>query len=515
MTTYATFEISDGDVTIDLLRGNIHLSDLKPAIPQLKAGGIWQDSALATGRRMVDRRFGNVSDSLSLIISSPDQDDTIRQIGDLLHLLEKARDFSASSWQTDPVWIKRQAGCETNPTYALLFDYKIPQLSNPYAAPFAAATQLATMSNFTLSMEHSIWLSCRPGVGECVQASGVQTNWAYAGWTAAGAGMGGIPLPGIVTDGAGCANTTMIWGDNLGDVHFSTDGVVWNGAAAAPGSAVRTIIEASDGYLYAATDGGVYRSNDCGDNWVLRGGPACSSAGIKNLIEATDGYLYVLDSNGYIQRSNDWGLNWTLIFNSDTGQAIFQASDGYIYIATNSGAIWRSQNGTTWTKITHFSGYNNAHMFFEFGGYIYASFYIGAPGSGGGLVRSPDGINWGLSSSGFDNAPYDYAYLNGVHYITDAGVGPATDSQVWRSTDLISWQIDVTIASNGMSGIVVLGNTLYVATNVGGGEIYKSGNTVDVGRTATCTDEVYLANKQNTAQLTRVFVYDAAQEKCH
>ena len=60
----AILRITDGTTIIDLLSPTtgFHLAGWEPAIAQYKGGGMFSNSPLADGRRLVDRHFDNVID---------------------------------------------------------------------------------------------------------------------------------------------------------------------------------------------------------------------------------------------------------------------------------------------------------------------------------------------------------------------------------------------------------------------------------------------------------------------
>ncbi|HXV42960.1 MAG TPA: hypothetical protein VEC96_07845, partial [Anaerolineae bacterium] len=145
---------------------------------QPKGGGVFQDSPIAAGRRLVFDVDGTAIESLDLAVNSHNQNNLITQAQDLLRLLLKARAYGSVSWQDDPVWIKAKATCETNARYAQIISFSIPQLDNPYAQPFFSAAQIAAMDDITLSIERDHWLSEQPEAQVDVTASNSQA-WNY------------------------------------------------------------------------------------------------------------------------------------------------------------------------------------------------------------------------------------------------------------------------------------------------------------------------------------------------
>jgi len=144
--------------------------DWRPAITQPKGGGTWKDSALADGRRPADFKMENVVEQMTLTVTSLDQDQLIRDTQELRRLLNKARTYSATDWQTEPVWIEAQGNGETNMRYAIVWDWRTPNDGNPYEEPFWQRLARAGMDDFTLTLEREpYWRADEPGNGTCAE----------------------------------------------------------------------------------------------------------------------------------------------------------------------------------------------------------------------------------------------------------------------------------------------------------------------------------------------------------
>jgi hypothetical protein len=165
--------ITDGTTTINLLNitDGYRVDGWRQAIAQYKGGGTWQNSALADGRRLVDKHWGNIQNVYPLVIKDELQDATIRAFRDLIMLLEKASDYWVYAWQDDPVWIERRAAHETSTGYSIIGMGSIPQLNDLYATPFL---EDAVMEELTLQVEQGCWIGNQPGVGTAIE--GALTN---------------------------------------------------------------------------------------------------------------------------------------------------------------------------------------------------------------------------------------------------------------------------------------------------------------------------------------------------
>lgn len=171
--TSGILRITDGTTTISLIDAKFKLDDggWSPANPELENGGIWQDSSLSDGRRLVMAKFANVRDVFSSKLHGGCQDDLIQQMQELKRLGEKARSFWVAAYPSDPVWIEARGDRETNTRYALVYDISVPYDANPHEPPFSAGSMVA-MDDLEIQVEHGIWSSHKPGtVADCVKIS--------------------------------------------------------------------------------------------------------------------------------------------------------------------------------------------------------------------------------------------------------------------------------------------------------------------------------------------------------
>jgi len=180
MPNLAILELTDGTTTIDLLKAvdsgsdktGYIVSSWRPAVAYYKGDGTWVDSPLAYGRRLVDKQFATVIESIELKGHGTSADDLIREGQEIRRLLEKASDYWASDWQDEPVYLKARAFNETNTRYAILLAGRIPDDENPYGQPFLQPGCEAAADNLTLVIERQHWQEVAPGSDTCVKASG-------------------------------------------------------------------------------------------------------------------------------------------------------------------------------------------------------------------------------------------------------------------------------------------------------------------------------------------------------
>jgi hypothetical protein len=172
----ATLEITDGTDTVSLIQdgGNtFFLNEWMPRIVLPKAGGVYQQSALSDGRRLVDRKFDTVAESFDMKGHAESMDAMARELQVLRALLEKAVAYWTTDWQSTPVYFVCQAECETNARYALIMNYSTPDDENPFSQPWLAA-EGTVLDNWTLTIERDHWTENAPGTGTATAASAVE-----------------------------------------------------------------------------------------------------------------------------------------------------------------------------------------------------------------------------------------------------------------------------------------------------------------------------------------------------
>ena len=114
--------------------------------------------------------------------------------------------------------------------------------------------------------------------------------------------------------------------------------------------------------IFAATDSGMFRSDDSGDNWVRINNGITDSLKILSLAINSKGHIFISSVKGGIFsnvktnvfRSTDNGENWQNITNNmnDTDQVFNIAINSYDTVF--AGKYRSGNNGDTWKKITDF-----------------------------------------------------------------------------------------------------------------------------------------------------------------
>jgi hypothetical protein len=173
----AIFKLTNGTQSVDLLglAEGVSLDTWRQAVAQYKSGGTFQQSSLADGRRLVDKRFAEIRETLQIKIGAGvaiTQDVSIGILHELFALMECASNYWVSDWSNAPVWLESKASCETNTRYALVVTANFVDLDNIYGDPFYSN---AAFANLTMVIERGHWLDNEPGSATATEISAVET----------------------------------------------------------------------------------------------------------------------------------------------------------------------------------------------------------------------------------------------------------------------------------------------------------------------------------------------------
>jgi len=524
----AILEISDGTTTINLLpkeATGFHLVSWTPEVAALKGGGIYQESAMSAGQSLVYAQYENINDAFNFVVDGRGQDETIDKIERLIQLLLLGRNYRLADWQDTPVYIRGQASCETGIRYALIENFSIPDLNNPYAQPFASASQLASMADFSVIIEHGHWLASAPGTGESVTATNSQ-EWDYSeGWTVYDS-LGAVPdLPApsgayramaIGNDRILVAHSNLFAGS--GDSYISTDkGSTWAAVTDGGSVSIRDILKISNSnILLSDEDNGfrILRSTDQGSSFSV----LSTAVGGGPLVQFANGHLLTIYNGDDIYRSTDQGANWTKI--SDFGGAVTAAAlmispTTDTVIAYVVSAVWErlyrsTDRGETWSLVKNLGTsyfYDDAQpMIADSNGNFYTLSIVGD------LWRSADdGITWLQLYSNLDGLGYamfedSYGHIwailaNGTMYLYRSVDGGLTFT---KEETINENGFDPTSMTESGDGDYYIGGAQ--AASGDGGLVYRLASIQDFGWTTE--EKLYVTNRQNKAQLTHIFVDD-------
>jgi hypothetical protein len=214
------FKITDGTIEIDLLNDvyGLSLESWRQQIINFKNGGTYRDNPLADQRRLVDTKFTNAIETLTVKDKEVTADTLIEATQNLLRMLEKAVSYWTTDWQNTPVYLVARAACETNARYALIVNYRLPDLPSPYEQPFIQTGDDRLWDNYDIILEREHWTKNAPGTGSAIPISAVET---YDGRELGNVDDAGDRDP--LTSGVFISNKRNE--ANLSDVYISDGGV--------------------------------------------------------------------------------------------------------------------------------------------------------------------------------------------------------------------------------------------------------------------------------------------------
>lgn len=250
----------------------------------------------------------------------------------------------------------------------------------------------------------------------------------------------------------------------------------WMQTAGPEGATVRAFV-VNGTNVFAATDGGIFRSTNDGASWT----PASNGlAGQFISSLANNGTALFAGSYGASQlagagvfRSTDNGANWTPANTGLSSQNILSlgTNGSTVFAGVIAGGAFRStDNGATWVAASNGLGTQQVFAFAAIGNTVFAGTLTG------GVFRSTDnGANWTAVNTGLVFPSISTLAVNGTTLF--AGTNGAG---IFRSTDNgANW----TAVNNGLgiqavSALLVNGTTLYAGSLSGG--VYR---TTDNGAT--------------------------------
>lgn len=536
---WATLQFSDGTTSVSLLKGKLpgfHLKEWKPKIIQPKGGGVFQDSSLAAGRRLVNAVDASATETFTLLVNHYNPDLLAQEVQNLLRLLLKARAYWVSDFQDEPVYLKAVSQRETNPRYCVVNNWSMSEIDDPYNVPFGElARRIIAMDNLTLTIERGHWLGNAPGGSSCVQTS-TQTAWAYSYPVTQVSSTPTSYVTEFVQHGGSSAVYAMCGEDRI---MKSTDGgSTWSnnltGAPLGTTSAVVCGCTLTNNYILVGGIQGngtpLVRTTNDGTSWSDVSVAAMSE--IYSIVQASNGNVvatgYTTTGYGAAWLSTDNGGTWTLSLTGMGGGAISSArvaSNGTIIASGYAGFYWAStNNGSTWVfkgRIGNGALLDVKKIFVASDGYMYA--HSRDTGFRGHIYRSTDNGStwsaWYLSTTLMSHNIIEVG-SNGTFYaISSPGVG-ITSLYLLKSTDYgLSWQsLKLVLASAYASDYVRMGlfytsgSKLLIGTGYynSTGYIHTLSNptSTNIGRAATCNKEIYVSNRGNLANLTHIYIDD-------
>lgn len=96
-----------------------------PIIPALKGGGVWADSAVSSGRQLLSNEEANVVETMHLMVTGDTAVDLATHMLRMGRMIQDARDFWATHWQIEPVYLRWFAKGAPGPQYALIYNIEM------------------------------------------------------------------------------------------------------------------------------------------------------------------------------------------------------------------------------------------------------------------------------------------------------------------------------------------------------------------------------------------------------
>ncbi len=490
MSDTAIFKITDGTTTIDLLdpKHGIGVTEWRPQTPPIIP--TYQASPLSSGKALSSYKFDNATETIENNVSGIDQDDIIEQLQDARRLLIQGLNYHTVDWQDSLVYLIAKAKCETNTRYTLVQMAQMGEDDFPYGQPFASnAKQL--MSEMSWIIERGNWQGSVPGVGECVEINSTQ-DWQYEEFWQVN-----TTLPvGIVKSLLQTANG-YIYAGEFGQILRSTDnGASWGANTTLPVDFVASLLQTANGYIYAGELGQIWRSTDNGASWISNTTSMTNS--VTSLLQTANGYIYAGELNA-IWRSTDDGASWVSNHTVGFGSfglvpSLIQTDDDYIYAGAGFEILRSIDNGASWA-VNFTLPTSGPNLLQTTNGDIYA-------GNSTQILKSTDnGTSWSINTTLPSSATVALIQTaNGDIYVAD-------NAQILKSENNgESWGVDTTLPTV-MGSLLAAANSDIYAGELG--QILKAETVLaTMGRGDTCTNEVYIANKQNIGNLTHIKIDD-------
>ena len=240
----------------------------------------------------------------------------------------------------------------------------------------------------------------------------------------------------------------------------------------------------SSGNIFAGTEGkGIYQSTNNGESWNEKNNGLNNTFILSLLISSEANIFASVWENGLFRLTNG-GLEWEKIFDDSPGHSSFIESNGSFFLGIYGKGIFRStDNGDNWIQVNSgltsnniislaegptgtiyagiggfdgeiFQSTDNGENWFNMGHYFshvrwsmniavnsYGHIFVG---TGEGIYRSTDGINWGEINNDLPNPVVVQCMM--INSLQHVFIG--TYAGVYRSTNIgNNW----TIINNGLS----------------------------------------------------------------
>lgn len=122
-----TLNLLDGANTIGL-----QTDGWAPNFPALKGGGLWANSAVSDSQTPLSNAVDKVTETMTLIMGNTVLAQRNMVLKKLAQLIKSIRDFWATEWQIQPVYLKMQAAGAPGPQYCLIYNLELAERGDPF-----------------------------------------------------------------------------------------------------------------------------------------------------------------------------------------------------------------------------------------------------------------------------------------------------------------------------------------------------------------------------------------------
>lgn len=164
--------------SIDLLsETGCYTTNFDTVIQDFKSGGTWVDSPLSDNRYPVNVARQNLITTLKLTIAGTSADNVLATLRSVINVLDKSMAYWGNKWQTHFGYLEAKGDAETNTRYAIIVGYKLDAIPSVYTSAFEDGILIgnsratSALVDVTIAIEHSPWLSSKPGSGTATQVS--------------------------------------------------------------------------------------------------------------------------------------------------------------------------------------------------------------------------------------------------------------------------------------------------------------------------------------------------------
>ena len=272
------------------------------------------------------------------------------------------------------------------------------------------------------------------------------------------------------------------------------DGDHWKNLGPEGGTIVALALDPrSPSTIYAACNGGVFKSEDGGASWAPSGVSGANVFALA-ILPANPLILYAGTNSG-VFKTSDGGATWNSASTGLNGAKVFSlALDpqtiSTVYAGTNGGVFKSTDGGASWTNASTGLGVQRINAL-AINPASPSTLYAGTAAVG--VFRSSDGAaSWTAASTGLPTAlPAAKIYCLAVDPKTPSTIYLGTYSGTYKSTDgAASWAAVGALTNPFLSLSIdpVTPSTVYGGT---AGQIYKSTDGVATWRAVFCCINVW------------------------